>query len=133
MTKPGDSQTKKTLHELAKEFPDKTYRELEKYREEDRQQEAGTCIMGEMRKDREEFEPGLEEQIEVLKKELALERECSQAGYLENQKLTKEIKNLKWIKDHDYIFLVDENKKLHAEIKKLKEGNKVDRARKAGL
>ena len=133
MTKPGDSQTKKTLHELAKEFPDKTYRELEKYREEDRQQEAGTCIMGEMRKDREEFEPGLEEQIEVLKKELDLERECSQAGYLENQKLTKEIKNLKWIKDHDYIFLVDENKKLHAEIKKLKEGNKVDRARKAGL
>ena len=55
MTKPGDSQTKKTLHELAKEFPDKTYRELEKYREEDRQQEAGQCIMGEMRKDREDL------------------------------------------------------------------------------
>ena len=132
MTKPGDSPTKKTLHELAKEFPDKTYRELEKYREKDRQQEAGICIMGEMRKDREEFEPGLEEQVEVLKKELDLERECSQVGYLENQKLTKEIKNLKWIKDHDYIFLIDENKKLHAEIKKLKEGT-VDRARKAGL
>ena len=133
MTKPGDSQTKKTLHELAKEFPDKTYRELEKYREEDRQQEAGTCIMGEMRKDREEFEPGLEEQIEVLKKELDLERECSQAGYLENQKLTKEIKNLKWIKDHDYIFLVDENKKLRKEIEELKNGTRVERARKAGL
>ena len=44
----------------------------------------------------------------------------------------KEIKNLKWIKDHDYIFLVDENKKLHAEIKKLKDET-VDRARKAGL
>ena len=44
----------------------------------------------------------------------------------------KEVKNLKWIKDHDYIFLIDENKKLHAEIKKLKEGI-VDRARKAGL
>ena len=43
----------KTLHELAKEFPEKTYRELEKYREEDRQQEAGICVMGEMRKDRE--------------------------------------------------------------------------------
>ena len=168
MTKPGDSQTKKTLHELAKEFPDKTYRELEKYRKEDRQQEAGTCIMGEMRKDREEtFEPGPEEQIEVLKKELDLERECSQAGYLENKKLLKraqeaegeltivktitidsspemrdakkeieelkkKVKSLKWIKDHDYIFLVDENKKLHAEIRKLKEGA-VDRARKAGL
>ena len=162
MTKPGDSQTKKTLHELAKEFPDKTYRELEEYREKDRQQEAGICIMGEMRKDREEiFEPGLEEQIEVLKKELDLERECSQAGYLENKKLIKrvqeaegelsivktitidsspemrdakkEIKNLKWIKDQDYIFLVDENKKLHAELKKLREDTRVDRARKAGL
>ena len=44
----------KTMHELAKEFPDKTYRELEIYREKDRQQEAGACIMGEMRKDREE-------------------------------------------------------------------------------
>jgi len=167
MTKHGDSQTKKTLHELAKEFPNKTYRELEKYREEDRQQEAGTCIMGKMRKDREEFELGPKEQVEALKKELDLERECSQAGYLENQKLLKraqeaegeltivktitidsspemrdakkeieelkkKVRSLKWIKDHDYIFLVDENKKLHAEIKKLKEGA-VDRARKAGL
>ena len=44
----------KTMHELAKEFPEKTYRELEIYREKDRQQEAGACIMGAMRKDREE-------------------------------------------------------------------------------
>ena len=44
----------KTMHELAKEFPEKSYRELEKYREKDREQEAGICIMGEMRKDREE-------------------------------------------------------------------------------
>ena len=44
MTKPGDSQTKKTLHELAKEFPNKTYRELEKYRDADRQEEAQQII-----------------------------------------------------------------------------------------
>ena len=43
----------KTIHELSREFPDKTYRELEQYREKDRQQEAGACMMGEMRKDRE--------------------------------------------------------------------------------
>ena len=147
MTKPGDSQTKKTIHELAKEFPNKTYKELEKYRDADRQEEAigmghnqppveegeeqdnptlweiakahnvsyadavpiqedmrldkdakaaraklkkkteGTCIMGEMRKDREEpFEPSLETQIEALKKELDLERDCSQEGYLEYKK-----------------------------------------------
>ena len=31
---------KKTMYELAKEFPEKTYKELEKYRDADRQQEA---------------------------------------------------------------------------------------------
>ena len=143
MTKPGDSPTKKTLHELAKEFPDKTYRELEKYREEDRQQEAGICIMGEMRKDREEpdwYPDGITFQ-EKYEKERKLRQEAE--GELtiikgigstspEMAALKKEIKNLKWIKDHDYIFLIDENKKLRAEIKKLKEGA-VDRARKAGL
>jgi len=40
MTKPGDLQTKKTIHELAKEFPNKTYIELEKYRDADRNEEA---------------------------------------------------------------------------------------------
>ena len=35
---------KKTMHELAKEFPDKTYRELEKYRDADRQEEAQRII-----------------------------------------------------------------------------------------
>jgi len=33
MTKAGDSPTKKTIHELVKEFPDKSYRELEIYRD----------------------------------------------------------------------------------------------------
>ena len=138
MTKPGDSPTiKKTLHELAKEFPNKTYRELEKYREEDRQQEAGTCVMGEMRKDREDLD-----WKEKYNKEHKLRQEAE--GELtiikgigntspEMKALKEEIKNLKWIKDHDYIFLVDENKKLHAELKKLKEEAKLHGARKAGL
>ena len=115
------------------------------------------------------FEPGPQEQIEALKKELDLERECSQAGYLENKKLIKraqeaegeltiikgigntspemkalkeEIKNLKWIKDQDYIFLIDENKKLRKEIEELKNDNKklaqeiedrVNRMRESGM
>ena len=45
----------KTLGDLAKEFPNKTYTELEKYKNADRQAEAGACIMGEMRKDREKI------------------------------------------------------------------------------
>ena len=35
---------KKTMFELCKEFPDKTYRELEKYRDADRQEEAQRII-----------------------------------------------------------------------------------------
>ncbi len=185
MTKPGDSQTKKTIHELAEEFPEKTYKELEKYRDADRVEEAAgighnhppekktfkkACTLGEMRKDR--SYPDLAEVLvaenEKLKKraqeaegELSIlkgietnrvkeaQARCDHLQdqldrtFKENNDLytriaelieanEKEIKNLKWIKDHDYIFLIDENKKLHAEIKKLKEGI-VDRARKAGM
>ena len=50
----ADKEDNPTIHELVKEFPEKTYKELERYRNEDRQQEAGACIMGEMRKDRED-------------------------------------------------------------------------------
>ena len=137
---------KKTIHELAKEFPDKTYRELEKYREEDRQQEVGACIMGEMRKDREETN-----WKEKYEKEHRLRQEAE--GELtiikgigntspEMKALKTEIKNLKWIKDHDYIFLIDENKKLHKEVSELKEDNKklaqqvedrIDQLRKSGF
>ena len=34
----------KTIHELVKEFPDKSYRELEKYRDADRNEEAQRII-----------------------------------------------------------------------------------------
>ena len=44
MTKPGDLQTKKTIYELAKEFPNKIYKELEKYRNADREEEAQQII-----------------------------------------------------------------------------------------
>ena len=37
-------QKSKTIYELAKEFPEKTYRELQKYRDADRQQEAQQII-----------------------------------------------------------------------------------------
>ena len=134
---------KKTIHELAKEFPNKTYRELEKYREKDHPQETGTCIMGEMRKDR-EFEKEIDYHRywkDMYEKEHKLRQEAEGETTIvkgigqnspEMKALKKEIKNLKWIKDQDYIFLVDENKKLHAELKKFKNGA-VDRARKAGL
>ena len=152
MTKPGDSQTKKTIHELAKEFPEKTYRELEKYRDADRQEEAlGIGGIGHNQP------PDLVEVMaienEELKKESAqLQNELDRVKKEKNDLFIriaelietneKEVKNLKWIKDHDYIFLVDENKKLHKEVRELKEDNKklsreiedrIARARKAGM
>ena len=84
----------KTLQELAKEFPDKTYRELERYRDEDRQQEAGACIMGEMRKDREKLNEG-EEQDNPTLWEIATTHSVSYADAVpiqEDMRLKKEAK-----------------------------------------
>ena len=176
MTKPGDSQTKKTLHELAKEFPDKTYRELEKYRDADRQEEAEKIPLTESQQKQEELEPiedalgacitaGMKRdkaatELQVMKRRAQeaqarsnqLQDELDRAKKENNDLFTriaelieaneKEVKNLKWIKDHDYIFLVDENKKLRKEIKELKDDNKklaqqiddrINKMRKSGM
>ena len=106
---------KKTMHELAKEFPEKTYKELEKYRDADRQEEArqiftqqeneelkeeqkGVCITAALKKDR--SYPDLTEILAV-----------------ENDKLKKEI-----------IQLGKDNRKLSKQIE-----DGIDRMRKAGL
>ena len=79
----ADKEDNPTIHELAKAFPSKSYRELEKFRDADRREEAnqvpltqaqknlvehieaavgkskarsGTCITAEMRKDRTPFD-----------------------------------------------------------------------------
>ena len=104
----------KTILELAKEFPDKTYRELERYRDEDRQQEAGACIMGEMRKDREE---NPQEKIEELEQALANALEVNESHQKMNGKLQERLTELE-----------EENKRLHDHF-----NNKIDSARKAGL
>ena len=206
MTKPGDSQTKKTLHELAKEFPEKTYRELEKYRDAERLEEAigighnqppdegqeqdnptlwelakehkvsyadAVPIQEDMRLKKEakieaaKIKKDVSEIDKLKKRAQEAEGELSIMKGIETNRVKeaqakssqlqgeldrvnkekndlynriaelieaneKEVKNLKWIKDHDYIFLVDENKKLHAELKKLKE-IPLDKARKAGM
>jgi len=144
MTKPGDSPTsKKTIHELAKEHPEKTYRELEKYRDADRQEEAEKIPLTESQKSQEELEP-IRKGVCItasLKKDRSYP-DLTEVLATENDKLKKEIKNLKWIKDHDYIFLIDENKKLHKEVRELKHDNKqlakeiegrVNHLRKSGL
>ena len=131
---------KKTIHELAQEFPDKTYKELERYRNEDRQQEAGTCIMGEMKKDREELswqekynkEHKLRQEAEgeltILKgieTNRVKEAQAASANALEvnesHQKLNGKLQER--LTD-----LEEENKKMHDHLNK-----KIEGARKAGL
>ena len=84
-----------TIFDLARRFPNKTYRELEKYRDADRQEEAdripltesqksqepikkGVCVTGKLRKDREEsnwFPDGITFQ-EKYEKERKLRQEA---------------------------------------------------------
>ena len=78
MTKPGDLQTKKTIQELSKEFPEKTYRELEKYRDADRNEEAQRIIT--QQENEELKEDQHKENWEEKYKE-----EQERSGYLQNE------------------------------------------------
>ena len=104
----------KTMHELAKEFPNKTYRELERYRDEDREQEAGVCVMGEMRKDREE-DP--QEKIKQLEEALANALAVNESHQKLNGKLQERLTEAE-----------EENKKLHDHVNK-----RIDAVRKSGM
>jgi len=52
----------KTMNELCKEFPDKSYRELEIYRDADRQEEAARIPLTESQQKQKELEP-IEDEI----------------------------------------------------------------------
>ena len=109
----------KTIHELSKEFPTKTYRELEKYREADREQEAGICMLGEMKKDREP-----ESELDRVKREnnnlfnrVAELIEINESHQKLNGKLQERLTELE-----------EENKKLHTHVDK-----QVSGSRKSGM
>jgi len=123
----------KTIHELAKEFPNKTYRELEKYRQADRQEEAaqipttesqklqeelepikkGTCTIGEARKDREGMNPKIKELEEALANALAV----NESHQKFNGKLQERVTELE-----------EDNKKLSHQIE-----DRVNKMRKSGM
>jgi len=52
-----DLHKHETIFDLARRFPNKTYRELEKYRDADRQEEADSIPLTESQKSQEELEP----------------------------------------------------------------------------
>jgi len=130
----------KTMHELAKEFPNKTYRELEKYRDADRQEEAaqismtesqksqedlepitkGVCVTGALRKDREEInlkEINLEAKIKGLEVALANALEVNESHQKLNGRLQERLTELE-----------EENKKIHGHLNK-----QISGARKSGM
>ena len=116
----------KTMHELAKEFPNKTYIELEKYRNADRQAEAGACIMGQMRKDREP-----ESELDRIKKDnndlynrVAELMEVNESHQKLNGKLQDKLTEL----EQDNIELHAENKKIHNHL-----DERLDKTRKSGM
>ena len=70
----------KTIHELAKESPDKSHRELEKYRDADRQEEAQQIPLSESQQKQAELEPiEGEEQDNPTLWEIAKEHKVSYA------------------------------------------------------
>jgi len=125
----ADKEDNPTIHELAKEFPGKTYRELEIYREKDRQQEAGVCVIGEARKDREEpswFPDGITFQEKYEKEhKLCQEAQGALANALEinesHQKLNGKLQER-------VTELEKDNKKLAHQIE-----DRVNKMRKSGL
>ena len=142
----------KTLNELAKENPDKTYNELTKIKkekekiQEDEENYYQTGMVYVPREDELNYEDrgplDLTRKIEELEKELAIQKERAQAAELETslvkgtgmnspemlnakkkiQELEDLVRSRDYTKAHDYKFLVEENKKLHKEVDDLKRG-----------
>jgi len=103
--------------------------EMEKYREEDRQQEAGVCIVGEVRKDREEIKPSelqeeAERTVKNLEIRLAESLEVNEAHQKINGKLQMRITEL----EQDNLELHADNKKLAHQIE-----DRINKMRKSGM
>jgi len=99
----------KTIGELAQEHPDKSYVELERYRDSDRMEEAQRTPLTESRQQQEELEPieGEEQDDPILfDKDLILKKEmgaCITSGMKRDRKATEKMKNKKeFKKEIDY-------------------------------
>jgi 2C-methyl-D-erythritol 2,4-cyclodiphosphate synthase len=122
-----------TIFDLARRFPNKTYRELESYKDADRLEEAqqiplsesqqsqaelepiekGVCVVGEARKDREEMNPKIQALEEALANALAVNESHQKLNGTLQERLTE---------------VEEDNKKLAHEIE-----DRVHKMRKSGL
>jgi len=122
-----------TIFDLARRFPNKTYRELESYKDADRLEEArqipltesqqsqaelepiekGVCVAGEARKDRQEMNPKVKELEVALANALAVNESHQKLNGTLQERLTE---------------VEEDNKKLAHEIE-----DRVHKLRKSGL
>ena len=129
--------TKKTMHELAKEFPEKTYRELEKYRDADRREEAQQIItqqeneelkenqLPESQRRQKELEPIEDESLHQ-----SIHIEVWKARYEKEYKLRQEAIELFNACHAKALELEEELKQLK---KKVDPAHKIQKARESGL
>jgi len=126
------------MHELAQEFPNKTYRELEKYRDEDRQQEAQRIITQqeneELKEDQLTESQQKQEELEPIEEESGKNKEIWtevwKARYEKEYKLRQEAVELFNQCHAKAIQLEDELNKLK---KKTDPVHKIQKARESGL
>ena len=157
-TQPDSSKNNPTLHELAKQHPDKTYRDLVQIQEEIRLKRDAfkeACILGEMRKDRTPL-ADMKKRAEEAEGELSIMKGIetnrvkeaqARCGHLQNEldrvkkenndlfnrvadalEVNESHQKLKGKLQERLTELEEENKKLHEHFDK-----KIDSARKAGL
>ena len=91
--------------------------EMEKYKEKDRQEEAGVCIIGEARKDRESELDRVKRENNDLYNRVAELIEVNESHQKLNGKLQERLTELE-----------EENKKMHDHLNK-----RINNARKSGL
>ena len=122
-----------TIFDLARRFPNKTYRELEKYKDADRLEEAqqiplsesqqsqaelepiekGVCVVGEARKDRQEMNPKIKALEEALANALAVNESHQKLNGTLQERLTE---------------VEEDNKKLSRQIE-----DRVHKMRRSGM
>ena len=125
MTKPGDSPTKKTMHELSKEFPEASYRNLEIYRDADRQEEAQRIIT---QQENEELKENQLTESQRRQMELEpIETEDWQDQYKKEHKLRQEAEGeltiLRGIETNRVKEYIKKNEELQNELDRIKKEN----------
>ena len=175
----------KTLSELAKENPDKTYNELTRIQEDARLKKEGVRVTAALKKDiegptvfdeeRKKFKKEIdyhrywkdmyerehklrqeaqgettivkgigmnspemkeaEHRIKELENSLSIALETNENQQRWVSKVEDKLKSQDYTRQHDYKFLVDENKKLHKEVDELKRGEekRMHKTREAGF